>query len=210
MIYISLLGVFIISILLVFRVNCMVVNIKGKDARNPISIFKNIHGWPIGAMLGAISVLLLCVYELPGYYIQLADLMLTLIVIAVIDIKRRIIPDYVTISFLLAQLAAVFCVAQENISVWNILVSAVILLVLILVSRLSKEQIGMGDVKLITAVNLIYGLPFTVYSLLLAMIAILFFAIPLLIMKKIKLKSQLPFAPFYLTGVLAYIILNLI
>ena len=209
MIYINLLGVLIISILLVFKLNYLIRKIQGKDG-SFANVLKTIYGWPIAAIFGAISILLLYVYEVPGYYIQLADLILTLIIIAVYDAKWRIIPNCITVSFLISQLAAVFCLTQSYIDIWNTLISVAILLVLAFVSKISKEELGMGDVKLIAAINLIYGLSFTMYSLLLTLIIMLVFSVPLLIMKKLKMKSQLPFAPFHLIGVSMYIILNLI
>ena len=78
------------------------------------------------------------------------------------------------------------------------------------VSKVSKEQIGMGDVKLIVVLNLIYGLSFTVYSMILSLIIMLLCVVPFMIIKKINLKSQIPFAPFFAVGVTVYMLLNLL
>ena len=208
--YVYLFGVLIISVLLVFKSNYLIRKMQGKENQTPIYTFATIYGWLIGTVACAISILLLYVYEFPGYYIQLIDLLLTLIIITIIDVKWRIIPNGIIITLLISQIVACFCLAHAYIDVWNMIISVAFLLVLMLISKISKEQIGMGDVKLLAVINLIYGLSFTAYSLIFSLLAMLMFAIPLLIMKKANLKSQIPFAPFYLCGVTVYMFINLI
>lgn len=208
--YINLLSIFIVSLLMVFKLNYIIRHFSNKDNKNPLKVFTTAIGWPIGLILGALSALLMFVYGLPGYYIQAMDLLLTLLIIAVIDAGWKTIPNYITISLLLSQLLSAYTFAGTQIGIWNAIISIVILAVLMLASKLSKEQIGMGDVKLITVVNLIYGLSFTMYSMIFSLVAMLFFTIPLLIARKLKLKSQIPFAPFYALGVGVYVILNFI
>ena len=208
--HINILGIIITSILLVFKVNYLIRQFQNKDTKNPFKIYKTILGWPIGFVFGVITTLMFYIYDIPGYYIQIVDLVLTLLIISIIDIKWNVIPNYLVITLLLSQIIASFCIAQTFLNLWNVLISALILIILMFVSKISKEQIGMGDVKLITGINLIYGLVFTAYSLIFSMILMLLYSIPLLVLKRIKLKSQIPFAPFYLVGIFAYVIINII
>ncbi len=210
MVYLNLAGISIISLLLVFKINYLVRYVRREEIQNPVKVFKTYIGWPIGVLLGAIALLLYCIYGVAGYYIQITDLIITLIIIATIDAKWKLIPNYLTLSVLISQIVAAFTFAETYVNILNLIISIIILLVLMLISKLSKEQIGMGDVKLITVVNLIYGLSFTVYSLIISMLIMLCVTLPMLAMKKVKLKSQIPFAPFYSIGVIVYIILNLI
>ncbi|MBO4898409.1 MAG: prepilin peptidase [Clostridia bacterium] len=207
MVYINILGIITVSLLMIFRINLAVRFLQGKDTKNILDIFKEIPGWPSGLLFGAMSAMLLYTWKLPGFYIQLADFLLTLVMAAVIDVKFKVIPNYLIVCFLAAQIVAAFTFAQTFLGLWNVLISAAVLGILIIISLLSKEQIGMGDVKLIASVNLIYGWSFTLYTLFFSFLAMLIFAIPLLILRKLKLKSQLPFAPFYLIGVILYLLL---
>lgn len=206
----NIVGIIATLILLIFKINYLIRQTQDKDTKNPIKIFETIWGWPIGFAFGIITTFMMYVYNIPGYYVQIVDLILTLIIISIIDIKWNLIPNYLVITLLLSQIIASFCITKAYLNLWNVLISALILIILMFVSKISKEQIGMGDVKLITGINLIYGLAFTAYSLIFSMLLMLLYSIPLLVLKKIKLKSQMPFAPFYLLGVAIYTILNLI
>lgn len=210
MVYMQIAGLIVVSFILVYKVNDMIARIKEIDSRSVGALAKIFLGWPIAVTVGAVETMLFYACNVPGYFIQLLDLLLTLLIIVVIDIKLRIIPNGITVGLAVSQLVIVICLSQSRIDIWNILISGAVLLVLLLISKVSKGQVGMGDVKLITAVNLIYGLSFTAYSLILSLLVMIIFSIPLLISGKLKLKSQLPFAPFYFLGTVTYIIFNLI
>ena len=172
------------------------------------TLFKTLIGWPVGVLFAASSIVVVCIWKLPGYYVQLADMIYTLLIVAIIDGKTHEIPNRIMITLLISQLIVVICVSNTYPYIWNMLISIVILLLLMLVSKISKEQIGMGDVKLIVILNLIYGLSFTLYSMIISLFIMLLFIVPCMIRKKVNLQSQIPFAPFYTAGVIIYILLN--
>lgn len=209
MIYLNVLAQFAVSILLAVKLNCAISCYK---AEKP-SLKKQLLCLPgiIAASVWFVCTMLLTfVFKVPGQYIQIADVFLTLGVIAVVDAKHYIIPNIMTLVFLFSQLLCQFFITVKMLDWLNAIFSIVVLVVLMLVSRMTKEQLGMGDVKLIAVINLIYGLSFTIYSMLLAMTIMLLFSVPLLIAKKINLKSSLPFAPFYAIGSCVFILFNLI
>lgn len=206
---IDLVGFLVFSVLIACKINFFALKIQGNETPKNVLILKKIIGWPIGIGIGVLGILLVHLFGFPGYYVQIFDLILTLVFIAIIDLKWKVIPNYINVTFLIGQLLASLTFARTYINVWNVIVSFVVLLVLMFISKMSNEQIGMGDVKLITIVNLVYGLNFTMYSMIFSLLAMLLFCIPLLIMKKIKMKSQIPFAPFYTLGTAVYIIMNL-
>lgn len=210
MIYMNIIGMIISCVLLCYKTNYLVRSINKQENTNFFHTYKNITGWLISLFVTALYVLLFFAYDISGFYLQLIDLFFSLIAIALIDIRWRIIPNYVVISTLLSQLAMSCMVAMIHPTIWNLILSAVMLIVLMIISKISGEQIGMGDVKMITVVALVYGISFMVYSLIISMLIMLVTAIPLLVFKKIKLKSEMPFAPFYAIGASVYIILSLI
>lgn len=76
-----------------------------------------------------------------------------------------------------------------------------------ILARLTKEGVGMGDVKLIAAVGWILGLASTIFVVLASMILCSLYAIFLLVGKKKNKNDTLPFGPFLFFG---YIILLLL
>ncbi len=209
MIYLCVFGIVVLSLIQTYRINYIVNTFRTEEVTLKL-LLKTSIGWPVGVLFTALAILLVYILKVPNYYIQVIDLLISIIIIAIIDAKSHRIPNYMTISLLISQIVAAFCISNAYFDIWNILISGVILGVLILVSKISKEQIGMGDVKLIVVINLIYGLSFTIYSLIISLLVMLLSIIPFMIMKKINLKSQIPFAPFLTIGVTVYTLLNLL
>lgn len=207
MAYLIILGIVVSSLMQMYRLNYLLNLLRDRDLTIK-TLFKTLIGWPVGVLFAASSIVVVCIWKLPGYYVQLADMIYTLLIVAIIDGKTHEIPNRIMITLLISQLIVVICVSNTYPYIWNVLISIVILLLLMLVSKISKEQIGMGDVKLIVILNLIYGLSFTLYSMIISLFIMLLFIVPCMIRKKVNLKSQIPFAPFYTAGVIIYILLN--
>lgn len=91
----------------------------------------------------------------------------------------------------------------------NGLVSAsVFFLVFFLVRMASRGGVGYGDIKMITAAALIFGVYGTFSFLLTSHVAAALAAIVLLICKKASRKDGLPFGPFFYLGYLATILMG--
>ena len=207
MAYLIILGIVVSSLMQMYRLNYLLNLLRDRDLTIK-TLFKTLIGWPVGVLFAASSIVVVCIWKLPGYNVQLADMIYTLLIVAIIDGKTHEIPNRIMITLLISQLIVVICVSNTYPYIWNMLISIVILLLLMLVSKISKEQIGMGDVKLIVILNLIYGLSFTLYSMIISLFIMLLFIVPCMIRKKVNLQSQIPFAPFYTAGVIIYILLN--
>lgn len=91
----------------------------------------------------------------------------------------------------------------------NGLVSAgAFFLVFFLVRMASRGGVGYGDIKMITAVGLIFGIYGTFAFLLVSHVLAAVAAIVLLVSKKATRKDGLPFGPFFYLGYLATILLG--
>lgn len=210
MFYLNLAGIIVTALLIMYKINYFVEVLQDKKNKNPLKTLVGIYGVCAGLVFGGAALLAFEIYAVPGFYIQLADLFISLLIMTIIDVKWKVIPNALTLTLLVSQLVSAFTCAQTGIGWLSAVVSIIVLLVLMLVSRMTNEQIGMGDVKLIAVMNLIYGISFILYSMIFAMICMLVCTIPLLILRKISMKSSLPFVPFYFIGVIIYTILNLI
>lgn len=209
----SIAGIIALALVQSYRICFLTSFLKGKDLKIK-SFFKETKQWVISigisAVLAAITVVLLYAFKIPGYFIQVGDMLIALVIISVIDVKSHKIHNSMNLLLLISQIISIICVSGVYPNIWGILLSAIILVVLMLISKISKEQIGMGDVKLIVAINLIYGLSFAIYSMLIALIVMLLSVIPLMIMKRVGLKSQIPFAPFFSVGAITYLTLGIL
>ena len=81
-------------------------------------------------------------------------------------------------------------------------------IVFFLMSLATKGGIGMGDVKLISAVGCLLGVAGTFYTILFGMIVCMLAGIGLILFKKKKMKDKLAFGPFIYFGFLVAILLG--
>lgn len=191
------------------KISCLLQNLKS-DSYSLKKCFLSKYGVMSAFFYMCCLLIFIICTDISIEYLQLIDLIVTLIIISFIDAKQHIIPNIMTISMLLSQLICIFCITKSQINGLNILVAAVLFVVLLLINKLSKEQLGMGDVKLLVVVGLVYGLSFLMYTLILSLLLMLMYSVPMLIIKKFKLSTQMPFAPFYTIGIIMYIIINLL
>lgn len=168
------------------------------------------------ALLAAACGVLLYLYqtELLNVGILLVT-MAFLAAAALVDYKYYKIPNLIIVGMLLAR--AVFSVGEIFVFGWDVFLHGIIecavtailgMLFLLGTSKLTHGGIGFGDIKLMGALGLICGLRTFIYSLLFGMLVCALVSAVLLLVKKKKLKDQLPMAPFIFTGVAVSILLG--
>lgn len=128
--------------------------------------------------------------------------------LAFIDYKLRVIPNRYLLVMLVAVVVmfaaeAIIDMGSFRLEIMLSLLGSVICGLLFLVTNiLSKNGLGMGDVKLIFIAGLYVGLDEILGGLVWAMAFSLGTGIALMIMKKAKLKTKIPMAPFFFLGFL--------
>ena len=128
--------------------------------------------------------------------VQFAAISILLGVGSVLDIITREIPNWISVF---VALSAVINFRPENL--WGLVVAAIFF-----VAALVTGKIGGGDVKLITALSVVYGLWGSFALLLFAQTAMLIFYAGKYIFCKINGKTaskSFPFVPFIFIGYLA-------
>ncbi len=203
----EIIGIILIFILSSYKGNYLeTVLIQGVVPEK--TVIKKINGWLYS--LGYVLVIFI-IHSLLGLsyeYILLFDLFISMIMVSIVDIKYRIVPNVLNLTILLTQLIIRFVMLQSQVDILNLVFSSVVFLFLVIISRCTNEQFGMGDIKFLAIMMIIYGLTFMLYTMLIAMLLVIIVAVPLIICKKISIKTSVPFIPFYSVGVLGYIILN--
>ena len=143
---------------------------------------------------------------------------------AVTDFKIQKIPNIITFGLLAAGVVTalvkfifVLIRKQGELSefatswlLWNLLATVGVMLLLAVVSRVSGNGFGYGDVKLLGAFCFTGGLSAMLSSTVAGLIVCTFFSIGALLLKKRGLKDQLPFAPFFYIGFLIAAMLGMI
>lgn len=163
------------------------------------------------AVSGIIAGMILCAeFQLFSYSVpkilRYLILLESMFLIAWIDQRKRRIPN----KILLAMLAArILILAIEWLSVPSmgmaILISSIFGMLLgggmfLLAHFLSRGGVGMGDVKLFAVIGWYVGSGSIMPLVFLTAVVSAVYSIVMLILKKIKLKEEIPFAPFVLAG----------
>ena len=203
----EVIGIILIFILSSYKGNYLeTVLIQGVVPEK--TVFQKINGWLYSLGYVLVIFILHSLLGLSYEYILLFDLFISMTIVSIVDIKYRIVPNVLNLTILLTQLIIRFVMLQSQVDILNLVFSSVVFLFLVIISLCTNEQFGMGDIKFLAIMMIIYGLTFMLYTMLIAMLLVIIVAVPLIICKKISIKTSVPFIPFYCVGVLGYIILN--
>ncbi|QSX04837.1 prepilin peptidase [Sedimentibacter sp. zth1] len=138
-----------------------------------------------------------------------------LIITAFHDYKTKIIPNKYVLIMLVARCGFLVIECLLNTEVYKsiLLLSFLGLLVgsgcFLLAYALMRGSVGMGDIKLIGVVGFYVGIRKIFSCMLLSLIISSIVLIVMIIMKKIKSKDSVPFAPFIAVGTYITLIFNL-
>lgn len=132
-----------------------------------------------------------------------------LIIVIMIDLKKQVIPNRLTLSIFELGLIYAFTRSMINInfaidSMLGIIIGVVIFLVVTLIGGIfsGKETMGFGDVKLIGAIGLFMGPENIIAISILSFILGAIVSIVLLITKKKQTSEYIAFAPFIVIATL--------
>jgi leader peptidase (prepilin peptidase)/N-methyltransferase len=141
-----------------------------------------------------------------GRWLDLALFIGILLVISIVDIKTRKIPDLLVLGgFVIFFCTKIFL--NKDLSFWLILDTAVGFLSIFCLWLLTKGGIGLGDAKLSALLGFLLGIYHWVIALLVASVTGLLVCAVLLILKKIERKQGIPFAPFLaIGGIVSYVL----
>lgn len=154
----------------------------------------------VETLTGLLYVLVFLVFwqAQPFYFISMLCIVTLSVVIAISDMKYQIIPDWAVVLLFLIGISS-------NIDkiFYYFAGSLIGVFFLWIIYHLSGGRaMGYGDVKLIAAQGMILSLPFLFISLYISFIVGGLYSVPLLIMRKKKMTSQIPFGPFLVIGFL--------
>jgi leader peptidase (prepilin peptidase)/N-methyltransferase len=136
-------------------------------------------------------------------------LMAVLVSITVYDIKHKIIPDGLVVTFGILALIKIFFLTPEH-WVWFLIAGPLLALPLFLIWLFSKGKwMGLGDPKLVLCIGWFLGPIYGLSAVVLAFWSGAIYGLILMLLSKfhwyglkVNKKSELPFAPFLVLGLL--------
>ncbi len=138
--------------------------------------------------------------------VQIADLLCTYMLLALVDGRCRVVPGMILLCYLSGQmlLGALYRTAEELFSIYvpGILFAAVTCIL----AQLSKGKVGMGDAKLLGVTAITAGWAYTVQILLFAMALSFIYSIGLLLFAKKSMQDAFPFVPFLAAGIAVHLV----
>ena len=140
-----------------------------------------------------------------NYHFPYLTIVILLSAAAIIDIRKKRIPDKLVLAGTVAGLAFVLIDPQREF-LSSILGGATAGLVLLLIHYITKGGLGLGDVKLFGCSGIFLGFERIISAMLISAVLSGLFSIVLICLNPDNKKSEIPFAPFILAGVLAVII----
>jgi len=137
----------------------------------------------------------------PQSFAVYALLFVPLLVLLATDLDQRVLPDLVTLPLIVFAVVLLIggwspALADKELGRISGVAAGILAPVLLLVSdRVIGGDLGMGDVKLSISLGLIFGLTALFYGLLLASIGFAAVLIALMAMRRLGMKSAVPFGP---------------
>lgn len=189
------------SILFYLKVMFARAELKGKEQ---IKYWAEKRYWCLGILHLIISFWIFLLWEKKLTVFPYADLCVTYVVLSIVDIKKRVIPNRILICLGISQLLY----AAGTLSVKNffhgVLAGAAVYVVLLFISIVSKGGLGLGDAKLLALTVVFTGSRYLLQVIFWGMVCAFVYSIILLAYKKGSRKTELPFVPFLTCGMLIH------
>jgi leader peptidase (prepilin peptidase) / N-methyltransferase len=159
--------------------------------------------YPLIEMLnGILYALVVLKYGFNWNSVIYSILISLLIVISIIDLKHKIIPDRLNIT--VAILGIIFILLDKTL-LFDRLIGLGIGLLLFLTIAVLTNAMGGGDIKLMAVLGLVFGIRGILFITLFSFVIGAIISVALLIMKIKSRKDEIPFGPFISLSALIYI-----
>jgi prepilin signal peptidase PulO-like enzyme (type II secretory pathway) len=142
-----------------------------------------------------------------GEWLWLAVMCAFFGLVAVVDLKYRLVLNVVMYPALAVAMIAQLVVLHANLI--SVLIGAAFgLLIFLAVMWLRPNDLGGGDVKLATLIGVIFGFPHVLWALILGVVAGGIAAVGLLAGRHWQPSAQIPYAPFLCLGAIIALLYN--
>ncbi|MGN0352883.1 MAG: prepilin peptidase [Roseburia sp.] len=135
-------------------------------------------------------------------------------VATIIDYKVQLIPNYLVLIMCVARFMLMICELcfrreEAKYLILGSFISAILVFVILFIlSIISKNGIGMGDVKILTAMSFLCGIYCVLNTMIGALLICVLVSMGLILSKKKSIKDKIPFGPFIYLGYVIVIFLG--
>lgn len=133
--------------------------------------------------------------------VRVADLCCTYILLAVVDGKRKIVPDEVLAVYFIGQMLLGTADTLWRSLLHTTLTGVIFTVILFAVTRIVKGKMGLGDVKLLGITAMTAGWLYTLQILIWGMVLSFLYSMGLLFIGKKSMQTEFPFVPFLAAGI---------
>lgn len=139
--------------------------------------------------------------------IRLADLLCTYAILAVVDGRRRIVPDLILLCYFAGQMLLGALTTPVGGLLWTLMAGGIFAAVIWFFAWCSKQRMGIGDARLLGATAMTAGWEFAFQILVLGIVLSFVYSIWLLAVRKESIRTEFPFVPFLAAGAAALVLL---
>lgn len=148
------------------------------------------HLWYVGAV-----ALFFIFFDISWVLVLMSTLAYLLLLISWSDVRHKKIPDLAVIAVIVLAAVRLFWGFGEDLML-SVAGAAALGVPTLLISFLNKDAIGLGDVKLLAALGLFFGLWDGLLLFILSLMLSAFVGLFMLAFKQAKRDTAIPFAPF--------------
>lgn len=138
--------------------------------------------------------------DISALFFEMTILQIFLVVLSIEDIKEKMISDKYILCVLVNSIIFRIILFDLMNFINGVITGMVIALMIVLVKKVFKQKIGMGDLKLLAALSITYGYAGMINVLFFSIIIAMLYGIVMMILKKKNKNSEIPFVPFVSLG----------
>lgn len=128
--------------------------------------------------------------------IRLTDLLLTYGILAVVDLRWKIVPDSILLSYFAGQLILGARFMTPEGLLYQIVTGGIFLLLALFLAWFSKGRMGMGDARLLGVTAMTAGWRFVFQTLIAAVFLSFLYSLWQIVIHKKSMQTEFPFVPF--------------
>lgn len=188
--------IFIIGIILGLLLS-KIINVISKKLGEPEILYKKKFDILIIIVCVIITIICYLKFGINILFFKAITIGYIFIVVSIIDIKYRLIPDFISVLIIFSATLFIFV---GNSSFYDAILGMVLGGGFLFLLALIPGAIGGGDVKLMFAMGLFLGCNKTLIALFIAFIVAAVFSLVLIFLGKKGRKEYIPFGPFLAVG----------
>lgn len=133
--------------------------------------------------------------------LRIVDLGYTYVLLSMVDIRRRIVPNEILTAYFIGQIVLGIAGTSWITILQVIFTGTVFTLLVFAFAWISGKKMGMGDIKLLGVTAMTAGWKYTLQTLMWGMGLSFLYSVGLLLIARKNIRTEFPFVPFLAAGI---------